>query len=167
MPADNAPNRPNIILILADDMGYSDLGCFGGEISTPNLDRLAEEGMRFSQMYNTARCCPSRASLLTGLNPHQTGVGHMGNNIEGEPSYQGYLNNRCVTIAEVLRDAGYRTGISGKWHCGSDPERADEDIRSCNVASSRCFGSRVATVTSITLASSLTAQLSRLPGRIT
>lgn len=126
MPYDNAPKRPNIILILADDMGYSDLGCFGSEISTPNLDRLAGEGMRFSQMYNTARCCPSRASLLTGLNPHQTGVGHMGNNIEGEPSYQGYLNNRCVTIAEVLRDAGYRTGISGKWHCGSDPERADE-----------------------------------------
>ena len=126
MPTENAPRRPNIILILADDMGYSDIGCYGGEISTPNLDRLAGEGMRFSQMYNTARCCPSRASLLTGLNPHQTGVGHMGNNIEGEPSYQGYLNNRCVTVAEVLRDAGYRTGISGKWHCGADPEREEE-----------------------------------------
>ena len=136
-------------------MGYSDLGCYGGEISTPNLDRLAEDGMRFSQMYNTARCCPSRASLLTGLNPHQTGVGHMGNNIEGEPSYQGYLNNRCVTIAEVLRDAGYRTGISGKWHCGSDPEREEEgSSRNCNVALSRCFGSRVATDISTTLGSS-------------
>lgn len=120
--------QPNIILILADDMGYSDIGSYGGEISTPNLDQLANQGIRFSQMYNTARCCPSRASLLTGLNPHQTGVGHMGNLIEGEPSYQGYLNDRCVTIAEVLADAGYRTGISGKWHCGGDPQRAHEGL---------------------------------------
>ncbi len=126
MPDISARKRPNIVLILADDMGYSDIGCYGGEISTPNLDNLANRGMRFSQMYNTARCCPSRASLLTGLNPHQTGVGHMGNLIEGEPSYQGYLNNSCVTIAEVLKDAGYRTGISGKWHCGSDPARDEE-----------------------------------------
>ena len=121
-------SRPNIILILADDMGYSDIGCYGGEIETPNLDSLADSGIRFSQMYNTARCCPSRASLLTGLNPHQTGVGHMVGRIEGEPSYQGFLNDNCVTIAEVLGDAGYRTGISGKWHTGGDPARSEEGL---------------------------------------
>ena len=93
--------RPNILLILADDMGYSDLGCYGSEIRTPNLDRLAASGLRFSQMYNSARCCPSRASLLTGLNPHQTGVGHMMDAL-GPDSYQGFLNENCATIAEVL-----------------------------------------------------------------
>ena len=110
-------DRPNIILILADDMGYSDIGCYGSEIRTPNLDRLGVNGLRFSQMYNSARCCPSRAALLTGLNPHQTGVGHMTGN-SGVPAYQGYLNNSCVTVAEVLRDHGYATFMSGKWHCG-------------------------------------------------
>ncbi len=87
--------RPNIVLIMADDMGYSDLGCYGSEIATPNLDRLAAGGVRFTQFYNTARCCPTRASLLTGLYPHQAGVGHMVND-RGLPAYQGYLNDRCV-----------------------------------------------------------------------
>ncbi len=109
--------RPNIILILADDMGFSDLGCYGSEIRTPNLDGLAASGQRFSQMYNYARCCPSRAALLTGLYPHQAGVGHMVYDA-GWPAYQGYLNDNCVTIAEVLRTAGYRTLMSGKWHVG-------------------------------------------------
>ena len=109
--------RPNIILILADDMGYSDLGCYGSEIRTPNLDRLAASGLRFSQMYNSARCCPSRASLLTGLNPHQTGVGHMMDAL-GPDSYQGYLNQNCATIADMLRAGGYATYMSGKWHVG-------------------------------------------------
>ena len=109
--------KPNIILILADDMGYSDVGCFGSEIETPNLDALAAGGIRFSQMYNGARCCPTRASLLTGLNPHQAGVGHMVNN-RGVPGYEGYLNDSCVTIAEALKPAGYRTYLSGKWHVG-------------------------------------------------
>lgn len=109
--------RPNIVLIMADDMGYSDLGCYGSEISTPNLDRLAAGGMRFTQFYNAARCCPTRASLLTGLYPHQAGVGHMVDD-RGHPSYQGYLNDRCVTIAEVLKMAGYSTLMSGKWHVG-------------------------------------------------
>lgn len=117
--------RPNIILILADDMGFSDIGSYGGEIQTPNLDRLAAGGLRFSQMYNMARCCPSRAALLTGLNPHQTGIGHMVTPIPGAPGYQGYLNNQCVTIAEVLGESGYRTCISGKWHCGSRPGNDD------------------------------------------
>src|SRR5262245_58482837 len=85
--------RPNIVIILSDDMGYSDLGCYGGEINTPNLDALAAGGVRFTQFYNTARCCPTRASLLTGLYPHQAGVGHMMDD-KGEqfPGYRGNLN---------------------------------------------------------------------------
>jgi len=111
--------RPNIVLILADDMGFSDLGCYGSEIKTPNIDSLANGGIRFSQMYNMARCCPTRASLLTGLYPHQAGVGHMVGDY-GVPEYQGYLNRNCGTIAEVLKTGGYRTQISGKWHVGGD-----------------------------------------------
>ncbi len=111
--------RPNVLLILADDLGFSDIGCYGSEIRTPNLDRLGREGVRFSQAYNTARCCPSRASLLTGLYPHQAGVGHMVANY-GTPAYQGYLRSDCVTIAEALRDAGYRTWMTGKWHVGGN-----------------------------------------------
>lgn len=109
--------RTNIILILVDDMGFSDIGCFGSEIATPNIDTMAAEGVMFTQMYNCARCCPSRASLLTGLYPHQTGVGHMMSDL-GDPAYQGYLNKRCVTIAEALQAGGYHTLMSGKWHVG-------------------------------------------------
>ncbi len=109
--------RPNIVVLFADDMGYSDIGCYGSEISTPNLDRMAAEGLRFSQFYTTPRCCPSRASLLTGLYPHQAGIGHMMGDW-GKPGYRGFLNDRCATIAEVLRLAGYRTVMSGKWHVG-------------------------------------------------
>ncbi|MHC4433322.1 MAG: sulfatase-like hydrolase/transferase, partial [Planctomycetota bacterium] len=107
--------RPNIVLIMADDMGYSDIGCYGGEIRTPNLDGLAADGLRFTQFYNTARCCPTRASLMTGLYQHQAGVGHMMSD-KGFDAYRGDLNNRCVTIAEVLKLAGYSTYMSGKWH---------------------------------------------------
>lgn len=121
--------KPNIVLIMADDMGYSDIGCYGSEIPTPNLDRLAAAGVRFSQFYNTSRCCPTRASLLTGLFPHQTGVGHMsedpGSRTNGKdvndrdlPGYKGYLNKHCVTVAEVLKTAGYHTYMAGKWHLG-------------------------------------------------
>ncbi|MFW6061953.1 MAG: arylsulfatase [Planctomycetota bacterium] len=113
----DAPNRPNIILILADDMGYSDIGCYGGEINTPNLDALARGGMRFSQVYNCARCCPTRASILTGLYPHKAGIGHMVRDL-GHPSYRGFLSERSVTLAEALRPAGYRSMLSGKWHVG-------------------------------------------------
>ncbi len=109
--------QPNVVLILADDMGFSDLGCYGSEIDTPNIDSMAREGVRFSQMYNMARCCPTRASLLTGLYPHQAGVGHMVGDY-GLPAYQGYLNQNCATIAEVLKTSGYRTQLSGKWHVG-------------------------------------------------
>jgi arylsulfatase A-like enzyme len=112
--------RPNMVAILADDLGWSDIGCYGGEIETPNLDGLAENGVRFTQFYNTARCCPTRAALLTGLYSHQAGIGHMTGD-DGIPSYQGFLNDRCVTIAEALRPAGYATLATGKWHVGSAP----------------------------------------------
>lgn len=116
---------PNIVLIMADDMGYSDIGCYGGEIETPNLDRLAADGLRFRQFYNGARCCPTRASLMTGLYPHQAGIGHMTNDPEnstaynyGVPAYAGDLNFQSVTMAEVLSAAGYQTLMTGKWHLG-------------------------------------------------
>jgi arylsulfatase len=104
--------RPNIVVILADDLGFSDLGCYGGEIATPNLDRLAANGLRFTQFYNTSRCCPTRASLLTGLYPHQTGVGHL----VGKSTYPGDLSRACPTVAEHLKKAGYATYMTGKWH---------------------------------------------------
>lgn len=110
-------HRPNIIVILVDDMGYSDIGCFGSEIQTPNLNELARNGTRNTQMYNCARCCPTRASMLTGLYPHQAGVGHMVEN-RGTRAYQGYLRDDCVTIAEALKAGGYQTMMSGKWHVG-------------------------------------------------
>jgi arylsulfatase A-like enzyme len=110
--------KPNVVLILNDDMGYSDIGCYGGEIETPNLDRLAAGGLRFSQFYNTARCSPSRASLLTGLHPHQTGVGILTYD-SGPEGYAGNLNQRCVTIPQALKTNGYRTYMSGKWHVAS------------------------------------------------
>jgi arylsulfatase A-like enzyme len=108
--------KPNIIVIMADDMGFSDLGCYGGEIRTPNLDTLAANGLRFSQFYNASRCCPSRASLLTGLYAHQTGLGYMTAADYGLPGYRADLNDQCVTIAEVLQSEGYHTYMSGKWH---------------------------------------------------
>ena len=112
-----AERRPNVLIIMADDMGFSDVGCYGSEIQTPNLDRLARGGLRFTQFYNTARCCPTRAALLTGLYPHQAGVGHMVEDRHFD-GYRGRLNDRCVTIAEALRPAGYRTMMTGKWHVG-------------------------------------------------
>ena len=111
----SAADQPNIILMMGDDMGYSDIGCYGSEIETPNLDALATDGLRFTQFYNTARCCPTRASLLTGLYPHQAGVGHMMSD-RGVDGYRGNLNRQCMTIAEVLGTNGYRTYMAGKWH---------------------------------------------------
>ena len=110
-----ADERPSIVIIMADDMGFSDIGCYGSEIRTPNLDRLADGGLRFTQFYNAARCCPTRAALLTGLYPHQAGLGTMVGP-SNHPGYRGRLTERCVTIAEVLRTVGYQTLMSGKWH---------------------------------------------------
>ena len=114
-------DKPNILLILNDDMGFSDIGCYGGEVETPNLDRLAYGGLRFSQFYNSPRCSPSRASLLTGLHPHQTGIGIL-TYPTGPEGYAGNLNRRCVTIAEALKPGGYRCYMSGKWHVASSLE---------------------------------------------
>ena len=118
--------RPNVILVLVDDMGFADLGITGSEIRTPNIDALAGKGILCSAMYNCARCCPTRAALLTGLYPHKAGIGHMGTNL-GTPAYQGYLRNDAATIAEVLKGSGYRTLMSGKWHVGGDFDPRDAD----------------------------------------
>lgn len=114
-PISEAADQPNIVLIMADDMGYTDIGCYGSEIDTPVLDRLAGKGVRFTQFYNTSRCCPTRASLLTGLYSHQAGIGLMTGD-RGYDAYRGDLNRRCVTLAESLGLAGYRNYMSGKWH---------------------------------------------------
>ena len=116
----SAQEKPNVVLIMVDDMGYSDIGCYGGEILTPNIDALASKGVRFTQFYNTSRSCPTRASLMTGLYQHQTGIGQMSEdpfnqpnqkspNDWGVPGYKGFLNRNCVTIAEVLKESGYHT----------------------------------------------------------
>lgn len=111
--------RPNIVLVLADDLGFSDLGCYGGEVRTPVLDQLGRSGVRLSSFYNSARCSPSRASLLTGLHPHQTGIGVLTR--RDEPAgYAGNLADACTTIAEALRNAGWLTWMAGKWHLSAD-----------------------------------------------
>jgi len=121
--------RPNIIVIMADDLGFSDLGCYGGEIETPNLDKLAVSGVRSNSFYNTSRCCPTRASFLTGLYPHQAGIGRMTMDA-GEPGYRGSLQSNTVTIAEVLKDAGYQTGMAGKWHVSETIDKGgDEQLK--------------------------------------
>lgn len=119
LTAVGAAEKPNIVIIMTDDMGYSDLGCYGSEIATPNLDQLAKQGLRFTQFYNTARCCPTRASLLTGLYPHQADVGWMTGKPGPGPGYRNELSKNAATIAEMLRAGGYATYMTGKWHVTS------------------------------------------------
>ncbi|MEO1525954.1 MAG: arylsulfatase [Planctomycetota bacterium] len=126
--AETSKQPPNIITILVDDLGFSDLGCYGGEIDTPNLDALAAGGVRFTQFYNTSRCCPSRASLLTGLYQHQAGIGHMVYRDYG-PNYRKSLSQQCVTFGEVLSKAGYKTMMSGKWHVGHTDDHSRPEVR--------------------------------------
>jgi arylsulfatase A-like enzyme len=117
LEAQQPRRRPNIIVIMADDLGFSDIGPYGSEIATPNLNRLAESGIRFTEFNNTPRCCPSRAALLTGIYSHQAGVGHMVQDY-GLPGYRGFLNDECVTVAEALKPSGYHPLMVGKWHVG-------------------------------------------------
>jgi arylsulfatase A-like enzyme len=111
----SATGKPNIVLIMADDMGYSAIGCYGGEIETPVLDKLAKNGLRYTQFYNTSRCCPTRAALLAGLYSHQAGIGLMTGDL-GYDAYRGDLNKQCVTLAEALKPAVCKTYMFGKWH---------------------------------------------------
>ncbi|MEC5127561.1 sulfatase-like hydrolase/transferase [Verrucomicrobiales bacterium BCK34] len=146
-----AAERPNVILIMVDDLGFSDLGYHGSEIETPNIDALAAGGVRFSQFYNSGRCCPTRATLMTGLHPHQTGIGWMTQppgSKRGKsepPAYQGHLNESCVTIAEALKGAGYGTLMTGKWHLGAGDrsdwpmQRGFEKYYGCVTGATRFF----------------------------
>jgi arylsulfatase len=125
-PVNAAEKRPNILLIVADDMGYSDIGAFGGEIKTPNLDALAARGLRATSFYVGPTCSPTRSMLLSGTDNHVAGLGNMaeflGPKQKGKPGYEGHLNSRVATLATVLRDAGYHTYMAGKWHMGEEPE---------------------------------------------
>ena len=121
-----AREKPNILLVVADDMGWTDLGSFGSEIDTPNLDALAQHGVKFTDFHTSVSCSPTRSMLLSGTDNHIAGLGNMGEMIapeqRGKPGYEGHLNDRVVSLAEVLRTGGYHTYMAGKWHLGHEPE---------------------------------------------
>ena len=126
--AEPPPPRPNILVLIADDLGYTDIGAFGGEIRTPNLDTLAASGLRFTSFYTAATCSPTRAMLLSGVDHHRAGLGGMaslmGDDLEGRIGYEGYLNEHVLHLPAVMRDAGYHTSIAGKWHLGQTADQS-------------------------------------------
>jgi arylsulfatase len=128
-PRPDAAARPNVVVVLADDLGFADLGCFGSEIETPHVDALAQRGLRYTNFHVTPMCSPTRAALLTGLNPHAVGVGHVAHSDPGFPGYAMELAHNVVTLAEVLRDSGYGTFMVGKWHLAKDSDLSDAGPR--------------------------------------